>query len=330
MSIVYDTVVSSGQSFYVSAPTSAYFTTAYYYGYQFVYGGGFAFETILSGGIEYVWSGGSDADSFVYSGGEEYAYGGGETETPLIYSGGELYVGSGGYAEQAAIFAGGSGYTEADGQDHFTTVDSGGVQYIYGYSYNDTIGQYGSQTIELGGYSFEADVIGGQLVYGGGSAYYASALNAGSEQTIYGGIAYSTVLSNGGEQYVALNGLGWETFVYSGGNQTIGLDGTGYATQVGSGGTESTEFGRLRFRDLCRPRRRAICLRRFLPGRDNLHRQPVCRVRRLCFRDRRRRQRIRLRRRRSRFRSRLRWRSGPVWWRRLLHKSVCRRRPIRL
>ena len=108
MSIVYDTVVSSGQSFYVSAPTSAYFTTAYYYGYQFVYGGGFAFETILSGGIEYVWSGGSDADLFVYSGGEEYAYGGGETETPLIYSGGELYVGSGGYAEQAAIFAGGS------------------------------------------------------------------------------------------------------------------------------------------------------------------------------------------------------------------------------
>jgi autotransporter passenger strand-loop-strand repeat protein len=76
MSKVYDTVVSGGESFDVSAPVSAYYTTIDSGGAQFVYGGGFANEAYVYG-AEYVQSGGSDKFSQVYSGGVEYVSGGG-------------------------------------------------------------------------------------------------------------------------------------------------------------------------------------------------------------------------------------------------------------
>ena len=246
MSIVYDTVVSSGQSFYVSAPTSAYFTTVYYYGFQFVYGGGFAFETLVSGGIEYVWSGGSDTDSFVYSGGVESVYGGGYTDNALVYSGGQIDIGSGGIASSVAILSGGVGYTSAAGQDSDTTINGGGVQHIYGLSVSAFIAPSGVQTIEASGASYEADILGNQFVDGAfSSTYYASALTSGGEQTVYAGVAYSTILSDGGTQYVdgEYGGVGSETFVYSGGVQSIVSGGEAYGTQVASGGVVYNDGG---------------------------------------------------------------------------------------
>jgi autotransporter passenger strand-loop-strand repeat protein len=49
MSVVSNTIVNFGQFFYVSAPVSAYYTTAFAGGYQYVYGGGFAVATVVSG-----------------------------------------------------------------------------------------------------------------------------------------------------------------------------------------------------------------------------------------------------------------------------------------
>ena len=50
MTIVSDTIVSNGQTFYVSAPTSAYNTTVYAGGAQFVYDGGYARDLRLGHG----------------------------------------------------------------------------------------------------------------------------------------------------------------------------------------------------------------------------------------------------------------------------------------
>jgi autotransporter passenger strand-loop-strand repeat protein len=60
MTIVSNTILSSGQHLDVTSPTSAYYTTAFAGSYQRVYGGGYAYETYVSGGAEYVSSGGVD------------------------------------------------------------------------------------------------------------------------------------------------------------------------------------------------------------------------------------------------------------------------------
>jgi autotransporter passenger strand-loop-strand repeat protein len=76
MSIVYDTVASSYDTFNVSTPLSAWYTAIDAGGQQDVYGGGYAYEAYVSG-TEYVGSGGSDQFSQVYSGGVEYVDGDG-------------------------------------------------------------------------------------------------------------------------------------------------------------------------------------------------------------------------------------------------------------
>ena len=96
MTIVYDTIVTSGQSFNVDSPTSAYYTTVYAGGNQFVNNGSYAYGTVVvSGGLENVDPGGSDAFSLVYSGGSEYVLEGVSYDAGIYGSAG---IASGGVA----------------------------------------------------------------------------------------------------------------------------------------------------------------------------------------------------------------------------------------
>jgi len=124
-------VVSNGQVFYVSGTAEVYSTEVYAGGELFVYDSGFASGTVLSGGMETVWSGGTDYYSSVYSGGIEYAYDGGISYFTNVYSGGQEWIGSGGYVSAANISSGGAEDVYGGGQDKYTNVSSGGIQTVY-------------------------------------------------------------------------------------------------------------------------------------------------------------------------------------------------------
>jgi hypothetical protein len=124
------TILTSGQYLFVSGSDEADYTTAYTSAFQFVDSGGFANGTNLSGGIEYVWSGGSDLFSNVYSGGLEYVYGGGVSDEGFIWSGGSAEIFSGSYASGYNIASGGAETIYVGGLDEYGSVWAGGYQEV--------------------------------------------------------------------------------------------------------------------------------------------------------------------------------------------------------
>ena len=230
-------------------------------------------ETI-SGGKQYISSGGSASNTTIRSAGEQHVSSGGTTVVTNISSGGSQYVegtaivtnissgGSqyvGGSAVYTIIYSGGSQYVE--GSVTSTTINSGGSQYVDGDASGTTINSGGSQTVEFygiaattvvnsGGVQTVSDLgsaistvvnnNGSQLVSSGGTALFAAVSSGGVQKVFSSGIASSTVINSGGSQIV--EGKAVNTTISSGGQQLIS-GGTATATAVYSDGRQFVTSG---------------------------------------------------------------------------------------
>jgi autotransporter passenger strand-loop-strand repeat protein len=145
-------------------------------GFQNVYAGATAEETVMAGGTQNV-NGRAD-NTTISSGGSENVFGGGIASGTTIDSGGGQYVERGGLAIGTTIGAKGLEVVDSGGSDAGAQID-GGRQAVYGLAVGATVSS-GSQVVENGG---EAD--GTTVVTGGKETVLAGGFTAGP--TISGG-----------------------------------------------------------------------------------------------------------------------------------------------
>jgi autotransporter passenger strand-loop-strand repeat protein len=229
-------------------------------GNQYVYGDSL-YATIASGGGQDVKVGGTATYTDVFSGGYQGIFG--SSLGAGVEAGGTQHVYSGGVASSTSIngsitingYIGSAGteYTDAGGVDSSTYIGLGGVQYVYGESYNATINTYGNQYIESGGYAYGTNdgysrsltgsVAAGQYVEAGGVTSHTSALTSVGDQYVSGGDAYDTILSGGGAQYVYSSGHAYGSEILSGGVEYVNSSGVDSATVIYNGGIELVDSG---------------------------------------------------------------------------------------
>ena len=195
---------------------------------------------MLSGGNEYVTSGGLASASVVSSGGNEYVSSGGFAISTAVTSGGFQSVVSGGAATGASIATGAQQNVWTGGIASTTTLN-GGEQFLFGGTAVATaVSAGGAQYISSGGVASGTVVSSGghQYVSSGGSAIGAAVLNVGSQVVFDGGMAGNTAVSSGGAQYVLAGGIASGTTISSGGAQNISSGGTAAGTHVLDGGAQ--------------------------------------------------------------------------------------------
>ena len=146
------------------------------------------------------------------SGGGEYVSSGGEAAAALVASDGSLEVARGGRAIGATIEAGGAETILAGGLASRTLL-SGGLQYDYGHASNTVIRSGGRELVERLG------IASGSVISNGGSEIVSS-----------GAIAEATTVSAGGALLVVSGGLVTSGLTLEGGVAT--LSGTTAAGQI--------------------------------------------------------------------------------------------------
>jgi autotransporter passenger strand-loop-strand repeat protein len=215
---LYNTSINSGGDLSIEAHGSAYNTTVKFGGVEKVFFLGLAQGTYLSGGTEYVSSGGESLNTTIDKVGDLYVVNGGFASGTTIIQGG-LYVSSGGTAAATNVRSGyefilngaeainthvSSGIVSvfAGGVAQGTVLSSGGVEYVAGNDSGSIIYNGGSQTVRGGG------VASGTTISNGGV------------QTVADGIASGNTISNGGVQIVA-SGIASGTVIDSGGVQVF-------------------------------------------------------------------------------------------------------------
>jgi autotransporter passenger strand-loop-strand repeat protein len=121
---------------------------------------------LLSGGVEYVSSGGSLEGIFVSSGGADVALVSGSTNGAILSAGGREDIESGGAASGTVILNGGTQYVQSSGTAYYTAVSVGGVAYALsgGDAVSATVSGGGKIVVSSGGTASDLDLLsGGQL-----------------------------------------------------------------------------------------------------------------------------------------------------------------------
>jgi len=200
----FDTVVSNGGNEYVSNGGFASSSTVSNGGQQTVFAGGTANATAVDiAGIELISSGGIANDTAVGILGTQDVFSGGAVVGSLI-SGGLQYVYSGATTTGTTITIGGSdGGTvgiEPGGTEISTIFLGFGLEDVNGNASNTTVQSSGSQRIFSGGIAIGAMVSNGgdQEVNNGGTASNTTIGVNGTQTVVSGGTAIDTTVGNGG------------------------------------------------------------------------------------------------------------------------------------
>ncbi len=262
------TVLAGGYALVSSGGTAS--STMVNGGSQVVYAGGTASNTVVKSGSHYVMSGAS-AGSTTVSGGTEGAFG--TVSGTTIMSGGLEYIYSGGRALGATL-SGGYVLVQSGGTAGGTTVKGGGqVVYAGGTASGTVLSSGGVEYALAGGTTIGATVLGGsenifgagtgtilrnggvEFVFAGGSALGTTVSNGyellqsggkaigttvlGGAQLVYGSAVASSTVVNGGAQYVMSGGTASGTTVSSG---SVWIYGTALGTTL-KGGNEFVNSG---------------------------------------------------------------------------------------
>jgi autotransporter passenger strand-loop-strand repeat protein len=235
-----DTIISSGGTEIVSAggldvltktslPAGATATGTVILqtsGAQVISGGGKAVGTIMSGGIQYISSGGVADDAVVSSGGRQAVYSGGSAFDTTVLSGAAFYF-IGGEVTNLTVSSGGSvvvqGVTPQAGTTGSGIMVSNGAALF----------------VQAGGIATQAQIKSGGVEYvnSGGGDTNAAISSGGSMVIDSGGTAVTAVVSSGGTQITTSSGTGRGTIVESGGTaRVVQTDAFDTAAVIFSGG----------------------------------------------------------------------------------------------
>ncbi|WP_275268744.1 AIDA repeat-containing protein [Pantoea ananatis] len=241
------TTVSGGDQ-YLYDGSSASDTTVNTGGNQYVSGGSAISTTLNYGGTQTIYSGGSASDTTVNTGGNQYVSGG--SASGAVLSGGSQFVSSGGLTTSATVNSGSDQYIYSGASASGTTVNTGGNQYIYigGSATVTTLNAGGKQHVSSGGSASGTTVSSGGALWvdSGASAGSVAQLSGGALQTttratlsgtnalgtfsVSGGQASHLLLENGGGMLVLAGDTATSTTVNAGGMLAVDrggiLDGT--------------------------------------------------------------------------------------------------------
>ncbi|PWT86146.1 MAG: hypothetical protein C5B56_12900 [Proteobacteria bacterium] len=236
------TTVPVGQLFAYGTTVSAILTLS---GIEWVFSGGVASATLVSGGTLAVSAGGvasntlveSDGASFgmvdrgteigttVLTGGVDFVFSGGIASGTVVSSGGEQEVTFGGTANGTVVSNGGVQIAEFGGVANGTVVGSGGTASAiqFGETVNTVISSGGTESVALGGNAVATVVSNGgsQVISNGGQAIRSLIQQGGTQTVISGGVASGTIVSSGGTESVTVLGVADGTTVLNGGQQVV-------------------------------------------------------------------------------------------------------------
>ncbi|MEJ1269056.1 AIDA repeat-containing protein [Pantoea ananatis] len=192
---------------------------------------GSASGTVLSGGSQTIYSGGSVTSTTVNSGGNQYIYSGGSATVTTVNSGGNQHVSSGGSASNTTVNSGGNQYIYSGGSATVTTVNSGGNQHVSsgGSASNTTVSSGGTLWVDSGASADSVTQLSGGALQTTTRATL-SGTNALGAFSVSGGQASHLLLESGGALSVLAGDTATGTTVNSGGTLAVErggmLDGT--------------------------------------------------------------------------------------------------------
>jgi autotransporter passenger strand-loop-strand repeat protein len=205
-------------------------------GVESVFSGGSATgATVYSGGVETVLSGGVISDTTINSGGEGDVYG---SAIGTVLSGGAEIVFAGGSGTGATVDSGGVETVSSGGTISGTTVNSGGSDDVYG-SDSGTALSGGAEIVYTGGSATSTTVDSGgvQTVSSGGTISGTTVNSGGLLDLIGGAIVTGSPILNSGSTEKIEQGYSVSNFrVGNGVTLIVGSGGVAGNTSVGSGG----------------------------------------------------------------------------------------------
>ena len=206
-----------------SAYETDYFPAGYFYADVYynndgtsttkILAGDLGSDTIHSGSVEELLSGGEIYGTVVSAGGLQFVMSGGSAFSPIISSGGYGMV-VGGFADSVTIWGGGIEYIEgAAGRTTNNAILGGGAEIVFGGGTASGTRIYGS---------------GIEVISSGGTAAGTIVSSGGYEVLLSGGVASGGVISSGGVDYIE-----------NGAHASAGLIATGGVAIILSGGQTS-------------------------------------------------------------------------------------------
>jgi len=246
---LYADIISSGAVIFASGTDIVQVARGHFYGppvgpgeVEFVLAMATAGATTVSGGFEFVISGGNAGGMNVESGGYEIVSSGGSATNTLVGSGGTLIelpgaITSGSSADGGRIITSGVVLlTENDGVYAEVLVSAGNVR-------NATVHK-GVTAYVLAGGTMPAAVDSGTVeVFSGGIVVGTSVVKSSAEIVHSGGVDSNVALSGGGFEQVSGGGSAVSTIVGSGSIQYVYSGGVISDTDILSGGTiDVTDF----------------------------------------------------------------------------------------
>jgi autotransporter passenger strand-loop-strand repeat protein len=189
-------------------------------GFQYVYSGGAASNTVLNDPGGQITLAGGLASGAILSGGRQVVFG--NVGGTIIGSDGLQVVESGGVASGSILQAGGTSYIYSFGQEVGAQI-SGGNSDVFGNATRDTI------------------FAGSQVVESGGTASNTAVFSGGVEVVSSGGTAVVTTIS-GGKEELAAGAVASGAITFAGTGGTLKIDGTVMPANVVSGFVEGDTF----------------------------------------------------------------------------------------
>ncbi|EHX6162032.1 autotransporter adhesin Ag43 [Salmonella enterica subsp. enterica serovar Canada] len=218
-------------------------TTIYSGGDQSVHG--YAEDTVLDGGYQYVHSGGIAVNTTINSSGWQVVKEGAQARDTTVNSNGILQVNAGGVASDVTINAGGALVTNTD-------ADVSGTNRLGGFSVDSATGSASNVVLENGGQLnvFTGDSASATTVDNGGTLSVAAGGTA-TDTTIYAGGALiadtrSTVSGTNAQGEFSIDGATGQAsslYLENGGYFSVRSGGNAADTRVGSGGELNVEDG---------------------------------------------------------------------------------------
>jgi autotransporter passenger strand-loop-strand repeat protein len=210
---------------------------------QDVQSGGVTLGVVLSGGVQYVNSGGTTSNTVVSSGGKQGVIAGGNAFGTTVLSGAAFYY-EGGNVVGLTVSSGGSAVIEGPAPgvtvtEGGLTVDVGGTLYVLhdGIAVGTDLAN-GAMGIQSGGIAIGTIAASGTdiSVFSGGLNSGAT-VNGTSLDVYSGGTDIGTLLGGSSQEVIASGGLAISTTVVSGAILGVLSGGTVTATSAASGGT---------------------------------------------------------------------------------------------
>src|SRR5258706_16083263 len=164
-------------------------------------------------------------------------------------SGGLMTVLSSGLGFGTEIRSGGLKVISAGGRDNAETISAGAEQDVFGRADLITIRASGLQIIETGGFSFEEELFGSEIISSGGLAQGVVVHNGATLTVLSGGSGLTTNIFSGGLGIVSAGGTGVHFLVRSGGEMD-GLGGQSLGQWPALGGA-AARWDRSRPRRFC-------------------------------------------------------------------------------